>query len=107
LHRIRSSKQEKVVSLEGIGEVPDRALEPLSAVDNELLQKALNELPEAFRTPLILYYFEEFSYKDIAEQMSVPLGTVMSRLARAKAVLRQRLAEPEVVSGNTRSHSIE
>ncbi len=34
----------------------------------------LNELPEEFRAPLILYYFEEFSYRQIAEQMGVPIG---------------------------------
>ena len=53
----------------------------------------LGEMPETFRTPLILYYFEDFSYKDIAEQMNVPLGTVMSRLARAKTFLRERLTD--------------
>jgi RNA polymerase sigma-70 factor (ECF subfamily) len=42
-----------------------------------------------------LFYFQEFSYKEIAEQMDVPVGTIMSRLARAKAVLRQRLTAPE------------
>jgi RNA polymerase sigma-70 factor (ECF subfamily) len=63
-------------------------------VDPAHLQKALSELPEAFRTPIILYYFEDFSYREIAEQMGVPLGTVMSRLARAKAFLRQRLLQP-------------
>ena len=54
-------------------------------------QNALNELPEVFRTPIILYYFEDFTYRDIAEQMDLPLGTVMSRLARAKTFLRSRL----------------
>lgn len=93
LHRLRSSKQEKQVSLDGIGDIPDRSPEPLPALDSLQLQKALNELPEAFRTPLILYYFEEFSYRDIAEQMNMPLGTVMSRLARAKTFLRQRLMD--------------
>ena len=58
--------------------------------------KALDELPEAFRTPVILYYFEDFSYRDIAEQMDLPMGTVMSRLARGKAFLRTRLLEPVV-----------
>ena len=65
----------------------------MAALDSAQLQKVLGELPETFRTPLILYYFEDFSYKDIAEQMNVPLGTVMSRLARAKAFLRQRLTD--------------
>ena len=40
---------------------------------------------------MILFYFEDFSYRDIAEQMDLPIGTVMSRLARAKAHLRARL----------------
>jgi RNA polymerase sigma-70 factor (ECF subfamily) len=93
LHRLRLSKQEKHVSLDGIGDIPDRLPDPLPALDSAQLQKALNELPEAFRTPLILYYFEEFSYRDIAEQMNMPLGTVMSRLARAKTYLRQRLMD--------------
>lgn len=98
LHRRRSDKEDRHVALEGIGEIAARDPDPLPAVDGAQLQKALQELPEAFRTPIILYYFEEFSYKDIAEQMSVPLGTVMSRLARAKSFLRQRLAEPAELS---------
>lgn len=89
LHKLRASKKEKQVSLEEIGELMDRPPEPLPAVDSASLQKALDQLPEAFRTPVILFYFEEFSYRDIAEQMEVPIGTVMSRLARAKAFLRQ------------------
>jgi RNA polymerase sigma-70 factor (ECF subfamily) len=60
-------------------------------VDPEQLQHAMSELPEDFRTPLLLFYFEDFSYREIAQQMQVPLGTVMSRLARAKAFLRGRL----------------
>ena len=63
--------------------------------DQEQLQNVLNDLPEEFRSPVVLFYFEEFSYKEIAEQMGVPLGTIMSRLARAKTYLRQRLATPE------------
>jgi RNA polymerase sigma-70 factor, ECF subfamily len=91
LHRLRSSKLEKQVSLDGVAELPDRTPDSLPEIDSAQLQQALTELPEIFRTPIIFYYFEDFSYRDIAEQMSVPLGTVMSRLARAKSFLRQRL----------------
>ncbi|TXI03848.1 MAG: sigma-70 family RNA polymerase sigma factor [Rhizobium sp.] len=59
----------------------------------EVLQQALLELSEEFRSPLVLYYFEEFSYQEIAKQMGVPIGTVMSRLSRAKAYLKKRLTE--------------
>jgi RNA polymerase sigma-70 factor, ECF subfamily len=93
LHRIRAAKQENRVPFDSIGEIPDRPDEPLPELEPAQLQKALGELPEAFRTPIVLYYFEEFSYREIAEQMSVPLGTVMSRLARAKSFLRQRLLQ--------------
>ncbi len=93
LHRVRAKKQEPRVPFDAIGEVPERPAAPLPEVEPEQLQRALGELPEAFRTPIILYYFEEFSYREIAEQMSVPLGTVMSRLARAKGYLRQRLLQ--------------
>jgi RNA polymerase sigma-70 factor (ECF subfamily) len=100
LHRLRASKQEQCVPLNGVGDIPDRLPEPLPEVDPVHLQKALNELPEAFRTPIILFYFEEFSYRDIAEQMNVPLGTVMSRLARAKSFLRHRLLQPTSLAAN-------
>jgi RNA polymerase sigma-70 factor (ECF subfamily) len=94
LHRIRSDRQERRVSLDEVGDLAEPLPEPLPAIDPERLQEALNELPEVFRTPIILYYFEEFSYRDIADQMDLPLGTVMSRLARAKAHLRGRLLPP-------------
>lgn len=62
-------------------------------IDEATLQSALTELPEEFRAPVILFYFEGFSYKDIARQLGVPIGTVMSRLSRAKTHLRERLTD--------------
>lgn len=67
--------------------------EPL--IDHERLQEALNELPDEFKLVLMLFYFEDCSYREIAERLSVPTGTVMSRLARAKARLRAKLFEPD------------
>jgi RNA polymerase sigma-70 factor (ECF subfamily) len=97
LHRVRTDVQHKLVSLDAVGDVAGPDATPPPDVDPEQLQAALNDLPEGFRTPVILFYFEDFSYRDIAEQMDLPIGTVMSRLARAKAHLRARLrpaAEP-------------
>lgn len=68
-------------------------------VDPDELQQALMELPEEFRSPVILFYFEEMSYQQIAQHMRLPIGTVMSRLSRAKQHLRQRLS-----SGQDASH---
>lgn len=98
LHRLRADRQQNCVSLEGVGELAEALPEPLPEIDPERLQLALSELPEAFRTPIVLYYFEDFSYRDIAEQMDLPIGTVMSRLARAKAYLRVRLLQPAPVA---------
>src|SRR5262245_38667632 len=91
LHRVRTEKSQPTLSLDLVGEVPDSPMETLPEVDQDQLQKTLGELPEVFRTPILLYYFDDFSYRDIAEQMDLPIGTVMSRLARAKVWLRARL----------------
>lgn len=56
------------------------------------LQCALNELPEDFRVPLLMFYFEEQTYKEISTELSIPIGTVMSRLARAKLFLQGRFS---------------
>ncbi len=82
------------VSLESVLE-PTQDSEPVADFDSEELQAILDELPEEYKTPLILFYFQEFSYKEIAAQLDVPMGTVMSRLARAKTILRRRLSASE------------
>ena len=94
LHRVRSDRLGHAVPLDDVGDLPESLPESLPEIDPERLQDALNDLPEAFRTPIILYYFEDFSYRDIADQMDLPIGTVMSRLARAKTSLRGRLLSP-------------
>src|SRR4029077_20944643 len=55
----------------------------LEKADHELLHKAIAELPVEFREILVLRELEGFSYKEIADVAELPLGTVMSRLARA------------------------
>ena len=70
-------------------------------IDRERLQAAINELPDEFRVVLVMFYFEECSYREIAQSLAVPMGTVMSRLSRAKGHLRARLFEPEPPQGPT------
>ena len=59
--------------------------------NRELLQKAIDDLPVYFREILLLCEVEEMSYQEIAETLSVPIGTVMSRLSRARKTLRDCL----------------
>ncbi len=73
--------------------VPD--VRPTETIDQERLQEALNQLPDASRLVLVMFYFEESSYREIAEQLRLPIGTVMSRLARAKSRLRSILFRAE------------
>jgi RNA polymerase sigma-70 factor (ECF subfamily) len=60
--------------------------------DAELIREAMDELPEEFREILTLRHQEELSYKEIADITRLPLGTVMSRLARARGKLKERLS---------------
>jgi RNA polymerase sigma-70 factor (ECF subfamily) len=64
-------------------------------IDRERLQEALNELSDGFRVVLVMFYFEDCSYREIAEELDLPIGTVMSRLARAKGYLRSRLLQQD------------
>lgn len=64
------------------------------ATDHDHLQHALNRLTDAARLVLVMFYFEECPYREIADRLGVPIGTVMSRLARAKDQLRSLLIEP-------------
>jgi RNA polymerase sigma-70 factor, ECF subfamily len=63
----------------------------LERSNQNLLQSAIEELPVAFREVLLLCEVEEMSYQEIAETLSIPIGTVMSRLARARGTLRRSL----------------
>jgi RNA polymerase sigma-70 factor (ECF subfamily) len=76
-----------------VDNIPVMAAE--DTIDKELLQAAIDELPEEFKLVVVMFYFEECSYKEIAEQLHIPIGTVMSRLTRAKGRLRCRLLEAE------------
>jgi RNA polymerase sigma-70 factor (ECF subfamily) len=64
----------------------------LRNADRQLLKQALEELPLVFREVLVLLELEGLSYKEIAEVLGVPIGTVMSRLARARNRLRESLS---------------
>jgi len=65
----------------------------MAAARSELVQRALEQLPAEFREVVILRELEGMSYKEIAEIAGVPMGTVMSRLARSRVRLQKLLSE--------------
>jgi RNA polymerase sigma-70 factor (ECF subfamily) len=71
---------------------PDPEALLLRQADREMIHQALQELPVEFREVIVLRELEQLSYKEIAAVVEVPLGTVMSRLARGRKQLEQNLA---------------
>ncbi|HEY1598629.1 MAG TPA: RNA polymerase sigma factor [Pirellulales bacterium] len=88
-----------------VNEIPAQP-PPESVVDRERLQAALNALPDDYKLVLLLFYFEEYSYREIADRLDIPLGTVMSRLSRAKGQLRGRLFELELQATGSRAAAV-
>ena len=73
----------------GAAETPETLL--LRETLTPELQAAIDSLPDAFRQAVWLRDVEEFSYAEIAEMLSIPLGTVMSRISRGRHMLFERL----------------
>ena len=82
----------------------------LELFTDDEVKNALEELPEDFRVPVLLSDVDGFSYKEIAEMLEIPIGTVMSRLHRGRKAMQKMLyeyardrgliIEPETVEGN-------
>lgn len=70
---------------------PDFSPSIANAIDASIVQKALLELEDRYRAPVTLFYMQQHSYREIAEILEIPIGTVMSRISRGKAEMRKSL----------------
>ena len=70
---------------------PERSL--VTRLAGSQIREALERLPEDFRMVVVLADLEGFSYREIADQVGCPIGTVMSRLHRGRRLMRQHLLE--------------
>jgi RNA polymerase sigma-70 factor (ECF subfamily) len=96
LHRARTdsfrrqSRSPRTVELIGDGPSMPAPQEALAAGGEDIV-RAMEGLPEVFRSAVVLRDLEDFSYEDIARILEVPVGTVMSRIHRGRALLRAAL----------------
>jgi RNA polymerase sigma-70 factor (ECF subfamily) len=98
LRKVRDGPQ--MVDIEADNGVADSVVEPsmdshdlyVSKLEAEQVRAAIQELPVEFREIILLREYEDLSYQEIASVMDRPVGTVMSRLARARAKLRALLS---------------
>src|SRR5713101_9446481 len=97
LKRPRSRTPELTIPLDDdMHEIKSKDLNPeallLQRADTQMVSQALEDLPVEFREVLVLREWEGLSYKQIADVVDIPMGTMMSRLARARKRLQESLA---------------
>jgi RNA polymerase sigma-70 factor (ECF subfamily) len=78
---------------EAVEELPVVPSETINTVDGAQVLEVLERLQEPYRAALSLFYLEDYSYKEIAEILEVPIGTVRSRISRGIAQLQQSILE--------------
>jgi RNA polymerase sigma-70 factor (ECF subfamily) len=99
----RKRQQDRFVESESSAEAVAAqtiAASVVNQLDGEIVQRALLGLEEIYRAPLTLFYLQQHSYREIAEILEVPIGTVMSRISRGKGQLRKALADDAGLTGD-------
>jgi RNA polymerase sigma-70 factor (ECF subfamily) len=103
---IHESSLEEMAALK-LREHPDPAPTPeeevFRKVDADRVRAALENIPEPFREVVVLRELEDLSYAEIAQVTGVPVGTVMSRLSRGRAILAKELLPPNETATQSRS----
>ena len=95
---IRVHRHESLFAQVDLSDVPegitDVDLIP-DEVDSAAVREILFSFEEIYRAPLVLFYLNQLSYREIAKTLGIPIGTVMSRISRGKARLRRRLSQEQ------------
>jgi RNA polymerase sigma-70 factor (ECF subfamily) len=108
LHHVRSNRRRASGRLTLVADVDDRIVSTVPSVppipehltDDDVLA-ALRAIPEPYQHVIVLCDVEELTYKEIAEALDIPMGTVMSRLHRGRTLLRAQFAQGEQQRGRT------
>jgi RNA polymerase sigma-70 factor (ECF subfamily) len=100
LYHLNSKRRHKLGQLKLVEDTEEQIAQTIAFVppipqhlEDEEILAALERIPLAFRDVVVLSDVEEFSYKEVAEFLGVPIGTVMSRLHRGRKLLRQQLTD--------------
>ena len=96
LDRVRSAHRRRTEQLEegAADRIEGKHADPSASAERSLIRRALADLPDEQREVLELAYYEGLTTTEISEQVSVPVGTVKSRMNAARAKLRSVLSEP-------------
>jgi RNA polymerase sigma-70 factor (ECF subfamily) len=93
VRRRRSRYSDEPIS-EATQGLPEISVDVVNRIDAHTVLQELGKIDGGYRDPLVLYYMQDLSYKEIADALEIPLGTVQSRIARGKTHLFQRLSDP-------------
>jgi RNA polymerase sigma-70 factor (ECF subfamily) len=105
LKSVRKARPEPMANVDWIVDDESGNTDGQEEIDPQALTTAVGEIPDEFRVVLLMFYFEELSYQEIAAELEIPIGTVMSRLSRAKGHLRRRLMTTDCKSRNERERT--
>jgi RNA polymerase sigma-70 factor (ECF subfamily) len=92
IYKIEQSEDVNYLSyLEEAAEQFDIEKAVVNKIDSDRIGHTLDRLPEKYKSPLLLFYMENSTYKEISDTLDIPIGTVMSRLARGKELLKKEI----------------
>lgn len=90
------ARERKQVSSATLDAMPARSVAECESENLEMLMAEVEALPDPCREAIMLYYYQDMTYQELAELLGVSAATVNARLTKARAILRRRLASQEV-----------